>query len=160
MAENAVILGRVGAFCGSVHMANGPFWPTDNTIIAKPKNGHPVRYVYYLLYNTPLREYAGGAAQPLITQRMLSGTTVRVHDVDQARRIVDFLSAYDDLIENNQRRIALLEEAARLLYREWFVHFRFPGHEHVKITDGFPEGWKRLPASEVFEVNPKTPCNA
>ena len=59
------------------------------------------------------------------------------------KRIADILSAYDDLIENNRRRIALLEEAARLLYREWFVHFRFPGHEHVKITDGLPEGWER-----------------
>ena len=72
-------------------------------------------------------------------------------------KIGDILSAYDDLIENNRRRIALLEEAARLLYREWFVHFRFPGHEHVKITEGAPEGWERLPASEAFEVNPKTP---
>ena len=53
------------------------------------------------------------------------------------------LSAYDDLIENNRRRIQLLEQAARLLYREWFVHFRFPGHEHVKIKDGVPEGWER-----------------
>ena len=53
------------------------------------------------------------------------------------------LSAYDDLIENNRRRIALLEEAARVLYREWFVHFRFPGHEHVKVIDGLPEGWER-----------------
>ena len=52
-------------------------------------------------------------------------------------------SAYDDLIENNRRRIALLEEAARMLYREWFVHFRFPGHEHVKIIDGLPDGWER-----------------
>ena len=59
--------------------------------------------------------------------------------------IADILSAFDDLIENNRRRIALLEEAARLLYREWFVHFRFPGHEHVKIIDGLPEGWDRRP---------------
>jgi type I restriction enzyme, S subunit len=58
--------------------------------------------------------------------------------------IADILSAYDDLIENNRRRIALLEEAARMFYREWFVHFRFPGHEHVKITDGLPEGWENL----------------
>ena len=55
--------------------------------------------------------------------------------------IADTLCAYDDLIENNRRRIALLEEAVRLLYREWFVHIRFPGHEDVKITDGLPEGW-------------------
>ena len=54
--------------------------------------------------------------------------------------IVDILSAYDDLIENNRRRMALLEEAARQLYREWFVRLRFPGHEHTRITNGVPEG--------------------
>ncbi len=53
----------------------------------------------------------------------------------------NILSAYDDLIENNRRRIALLEEAARMLYREWFVHFRFPGHQHDKVVNGLPEGW-------------------
>jgi type I restriction enzyme S subunit len=74
-------------------------------------------------------------------------------------KIADILSAYDELIENNRRRIALLEEAARLLYREWFVHFRFPGHEHVSFTDGLPEGWARVPAAEAFEVNPKTSRN-
>ena len=61
--------------------------------------------------------------------------------VPEQQRRGQIITAYDDLIENNRRRIALLEEAARLLYREWFVHFRFPGHEHVKITDGVPEGW-------------------
>ena len=61
----------------------------------------------------------------------------------QQRRIADILSAYDDLIENNWRRIGLLEEAALMLYREWFVHFRFPGHEHVKVISGMPEGWER-----------------
>ena len=53
--------------------------------------------------------------------------------------IASILSAYDDLIENNRRRIQLLEQAARLIYKEWFVHLRFPGHEHVKIKDGVPE---------------------
>ncbi len=52
------------------------------------------------------------------------------------------LSAYDDLIENNQRRMALLDESARLLYREWFVRLRFPGHEHTHIINGVPEGWE------------------
>ena len=125
-------------------MAEGPFWPSDNTIVATPKNGHPVRYVYYLLKNTRIREFAGGAAQPLITQQILKRVKVQVHAVTESERIVDILSAYDDLIENNRRRIALLEEAARLIYREWFVHFRFPGHEGVKITDGLPSRWKRV----------------
>ena len=67
-------------------------------------------------------------------------------------RIVDEISPYDDLIENNRRRIALLEEAARMLYREWFVHFRFPGHEHVKIIDGLPEGWERRKLIDLCQV--------
>ncbi|WP_456386876.1 restriction endonuclease subunit S, partial [Desulfolithobacter sp.] len=56
---------------------------------------------------------------------------------------------YDDLIENNRRRVRLLEQSARLLYKEWFVHLRFPGHEHVKITDGVPVGWEKKPLGEV-----------
>ena len=71
-------------------------------------------------------------------------------------RIASVLSAYDDLIENNRRRIWLLEEAAQVLYCKWFVNFRFPGHEHFKFIDGIPDGWQQLPASFVFEVNPKT----
>ena len=70
----------------------------------------------------------------------------------QQEHIADILSAYDDLIENNRRRIALLEEAARLLYREWFVHFRFPGHEHAKIIDGIPEGWERPSLREIATI--------
>ncbi|RJQ73316.1 MAG: restriction endonuclease subunit S [Desulfobacteraceae bacterium] len=68
------------------------------------------------------------------------------------KEIAGILSAYDDLIENNRRRIALLEQAARLLYKEWFVHLRFPGHEHVKIKDGVPEGWKKACVGDVLTL--------
>ena len=68
------------------------------------------------------------------------------------QRIADILSAYDDLIENNRRRMALLEEAARQLYREWFVRLRFPGHEHTRITNGVPEGWERVPLGELRDT--------
>jgi type I restriction enzyme, S subunit len=69
------------------------------------------------------------------------------------RRIGETLSAYDDLIENNRRRIQLLEQSARLLYKEWFVQFRFPGHEHVKISAGVPEGWAKTPLGEIAPLN-------
>ena len=75
---------------------------------------------------------------------------VRVPLLREQRKIADTLSAYDDLIENNRRRIALLEESARLLYREWFVHLRFPGHEHVKVVDGVPEGWGLRTIADMF----------
>lgn len=71
------------------------------------------------------------------------------------KRIGDTLSAYDDLIENNRRRIQLLEQAAQLLYKEWFVNHRFPGHEHVKIKDGVPEGWERVVVPDIIEINPR-----
>ncbi len=67
--------------------------------------------------------------------------------------IVETLAGYDRLIENNQKRIALLEEAARLLYREWFVHLRFPGHEHVKVVNGVPEGWSAMTVGDVAQTN-------
>jgi type I restriction enzyme S subunit len=70
-------------------------------------------------------------------------TEVSIPGLNAQNAIAETLSAYDDLIENNRRRIALLEEAARMLYREWFVGFRFPGHEHARIIDGLPEGWDR-----------------
>ncbi|VBB41818.1 Restriction modification system DNA specificity domain-containing protein [uncultured Desulfatiglans sp.] len=67
-------------------------------------------------------------------------------------QIASVLSAYDDLIENNRRRIQLLEQAARLLFKEWFVHLRFPGHEHTQIIDGVPEGWEKKPLSEIADI--------
>jgi type I restriction enzyme S subunit len=72
---------------------------------------------------------------------------------DVQARIANILSAYDDLIENNRRRMALLEEAARQLYREWFVRLRFPGHEHTPISSGVPEGWERLPLGDRVTLN-------
>lgn len=152
LGEGAVIVGRVGAYCGAVHLCEGPFWATDNTIVARPRSGHSLRYIYYLLKKTPLREYAGGAAQPLITQQILTGVKAKLHTPTQSKIIAEILSAYDDLIENNRRRIKLLEAAARMLYREWFVHFRFPGHEHVRIIDGLPQGWERRKLAHIVDV--------
>lgn len=84
---------------------------------------------------------------------VLADVSILVPKPAVQRQVVDVISAYDDLIENNQQRIALLEEAARQLYREWFVHLRFPGHEHTHITNGVPEGWKRVPLGDRVTLN-------
>ena len=91
----------------------------------------------------------GSANQANIGNGDVERLRVPAFSVEVQREIASILSAYDDLIENNRRRIQLLEQAARLLYREWFVHLRFPGHEHVTITDGVPEGWEKKPLGEV-----------
>ena len=102
----------------------------------------------YRLFNTPqvrgqIRATASGMKVKHTAPKRIYAIRVEAPPVAIQRKICDILSAYDDLIQNNRRRIALLEEAARLLYREWFVHFRFPGHEHVKLADGIPEGWEQ-----------------
>ena len=80
---------------------------------------------------------------------------IKVPDLDAQHRIADILSAYDDLIENNQKQIKLLEEAAQRLYKEWFVDLRFPGHENTKIVDGVPEGWNWCKLEDAIQLDPK-----
>lgn len=172
---NAIILGRVGAYCGSVKYCPNKFWASDNTIVVKPKDQNTdIKFLYYLLHQYNLNRYAGGAAQPLLTQTTLKPIGIKVPPLPTQQKIASILSAYDDLIENNLRRIKLLEEMAQSLYREWFVHFRYPGHEHVPLVDSghpnfgpIPQGWdvKRLGdiaedvrrSVSVGSVDPETP---
>lgn len=113
------------------------------------------RFVKYL-FDTIKRQYqqvSQGAAQDNLSLEKLLSVKLFVPETEVQRSIADSLSAYDDLIENNRRRMALLEESARLLYREWFVRLRFPGHEHTPIVNGLPEGWAQKPLDAIAEVN-------
>ena len=110
-------------------------------------------YFYYNL-NSPyfykqVEMLKTGVAQPQLPIRDIKNIKIILHQLDEQKKIASILSTYDDLIDINQKRIHLLEQAARLLYREWFVYFRFPGHENVKIIDGIPEGWKKKSLSEI-----------
>jgi type I restriction enzyme, S subunit len=150
--EAGIILGRVGAYCGSVAICEERFWASDNTIVVKPKVPQSLRYWYYRLLTVSLRGFAGGAAQPLITHSILRGVKAKIFaDPNVQQHIADVLWAYDELIENNRRRMELLEEAARHLYREWFVRLRFPGREHTRIINGVPEGWERKTLAQLCE---------
>lgn len=102
----------------------------------------------FLYYSMLTRDFylqadsvAIGSAQRTITLTTLKNMKLSLPPLPVQKRIASILSAYDDLIENNQKQIKLLEEAAQRLYKEWFVDLRFPGHESVKIVDGVPEGW-------------------
>ena len=111
-----------------------------------------IKYLFDAVLKQKMTRVSQGAAQDNLSQGKLLSFEFPVPEVAEQKRIASILSTYDDLIENNRRRIALLEEAARLLYREWFVHFRFPGHEHVKVVDGVPEGWNQTPLSELVTM--------
>ena len=115
------------------------------------------KFLYYLFNTRQVREQIRGSATGTKVRHTAPQRIHRVRvyvptDVDQQRRIASLLATYDDLIENNCRRIQSLALAARLLYKKWFVHLRFPGHAHVKIKDGVPESWKRKTVFEVTEV--------
>lgn len=154
-----VIIGRKGTL-GSVFYSEGDYWPHDTTLWSKDLNGNNPRFVYYALQRIDMSLFDTGAANPTLNRNHIHGLPIFIPERKVQDRIAAILSAYDDLIENNRRRIALLEDAARQLYKEWFVRFRFPGHEHVKLIDGVPEGWERTPASSVLSVlsggTPKT----
>ena len=111
-----------------------------------------VKYLFDAVLKVQFQSFTQGAAQDNLSQAKLLSIKFPVPELAVQKKIADTISAYDELIENNRRRIALLEGAARLLYREWFVHLRFPGHEHVKITDDLPEGWVRRAFGDVVEV--------
>jgi type I restriction enzyme S subunit len=102
---------------------------------------------------------ADGAAQPNMSGSQIEGIEIPLPPLPIQRRIAGILSAYDDLIENNQRRIKILEEMARRLYREWFVHFRFPGHESCRLVESplgeIPEGWEVKLLPDCVAINPR-----
>lgn len=115
-------------------------------------------FVYYCLNNPMLVKLANTiqsqSAQPNINLKQIGMLELSLPDSIIQDKIVSILAAYDDLIENNQKQIKLLEEAAQRLYKEWFMDLRFPGHENVKIVDGVPEVWEKTTLDDVIEFNP------
>lgn len=117
-------------------------------------------YLYYWIqghiFQNALYGIKGGVAQSYVSLEMIRGLPLYYSSLSIQRKISAILSAYDELIENNTRRIEILEEMARSLYREWFVNFRFPGHEQVKMVDSelglIPEGWELRGIGEIIET--------
>lgn len=115
-----------------------------------------VRFVKYLFDATIKRraqQFSQGATQDNLSQEKLLSLEFDVPIVAEQARIADVLAAYDQSIENNQRRIALLQDSARLLFHEWFVSLLFPGNEHTRVTNGVPEGWEWKKLGEVADIN-------
>jgi type I restriction enzyme S subunit len=150
---DAVMFTCIGATIGKCGIAPAECL-TNQQINSVVANEHTdSKFLYYLLcHNVDLvKGLGGGAATPIVSKSKFEEVELLVPSFRGQQVISAVLSAYDDLIENNRRRMALLEEAARQLYREWFVRLRFPGHEHTRITNGVPEGWKRIALADACE---------
>lgn len=153
-----VVTGRYGTL-GEIYYLTDDFWPHNTTLYVKDFKGNHPQFISYFLRSIGLASQSGAAAVPGVNRNHLHMIQVSVPDPQTQRRIAAILSAYDDLIENNTRRIQALEQAAHDLYREWFVEFRFPGHESVPLVDSgteygmIPQGWGVVKLDEVADVN-------
>ena len=117
-------------------------------------------YVGLCVESNHFKEYiqsiSNGSAQPNANAQMISSFEINLPPLSTQHRIATILSRYDSLIENYQKQIKLLEEAAQRLYKEWFVDLRFPGHENTNIVDGVPEGWDKKKVGEVIAKVPRS----
>ena len=114
------------------------------------------KFIFYQLQQSSVigwvEKHAVGATMLNLNTTILSSVPLVLPSIKVQNTIADILSAYDDLIENNQKQIKLLEEAAQRLYKEWFVDLRFPGYENTKIVDGVPEGWKKEKLTDIANI--------
>ena len=136
----------------------------QRTVLLRPNKAlvNPDFLAYYLL--SPQQQYgllgtANGATVAHVNIPTVRNLKIDVPDLDKQVKIASIISSYDNLIENNQKQIKLLEEAAQRLYKEWFVDLRFPGYETTPVVDGVPEGWELCHLEDVIKFNPKVPLS-
>ncbi|RYG89387.1 MAG: restriction endonuclease subunit S [Alphaproteobacteria bacterium] len=151
-----VVIGRKGTL-GTCFYLPGPYWPHDTALWVKDFKGNDPKFCYYFLQAMDLAVHDVGAANPTLNRNHVHLLPAVRPPLDTQRRIAAILGAYDDLIEVNRRRVAVLEEMARSLFDEWFVRFRFPGHESVPMIDTpngpLPQGWSMAAMADVAHVN-------
>lgn len=137
-AENTIIVGRVGAYCGNVYQCKNKCWVSDNAISVSANELVDDNYLYYLMSSLDFHHHHIGGAQPLITQDIIGGFEISLPPLEEQRRIAGILGAIDDKIENNRRINDNLEQQAQALYKQWFV-------------DNRSDDWEEKPLSEIAE---------
>lgn len=154
--SNTPCVVTIGSLGKKMCLTNEPSFTNQavNSILVNSENDG--RFIYYLmkLMLPTVKHLSSGTAsgRENVSKSSFSNIKVKVPPLSTQQKIADILSAYDDLIENNNRRIELLEQAAQQLYKEWFVRFRFPGHEKVHFTKGIPDGWEEIQLGEVVDI--------
>ncbi|GMQ25733.1 restriction endonuclease subunit S [Algoriphagus sp. oki45] len=149
--NETIIIGRVGAYCGSVYYENKPIWVSDNALAAKAKNGYSTKFLYYFLKNANLNQHAGGSSHPLVTQTLLNSLEyeVCIDEVEQ-NSIAEVLSSLDDKIDLLHRQNQTLEQMAETLFRQWFVEEADASWEVKKLKELVDIGIGRTPPRKEF----------
>lgn len=136
-----ITVGRSGSI-GHVQYIESKAWPLNTTLYMTDAKGNNKRFIYYFLKTIGLEQFNSGAGVPTLNRNHINLLKVKIPTNTIQTKIADVLSTYDKLIENNNRRIRILEQTAEELYKEWFVRMRFPGYENTKFDKGIPEGWE------------------
>ena len=147
------VIGRQGAYCGNVQFFSGKGYMTEHAVVTQPNSANNAKYLTYKLSGLSLGRFSGQAAQPGLSVTKLARLRIEMPPKWYQDRVAGILSAYDNLIEVNNKRIKVLEQIAENLYKEWFVRFRFPGHETAEFENGIPEGWRRRRISEFYTTS-------
>lgn len=164
--NNILIIGRVGAYCGSIHYHKEKCWVSDNAIAGEVKSDSSIDYLYYLMKSLNLNDRQVGSSQPLLTQGVLNNISVKIYESSQAQQsIAAVLSALDKKIALNKQINARLEEMAKTLYDYWFVQFDFPdadgkpykssGGEMVfdeTLKREIPKGWEVKKLKDAMQI--------
>ena len=137
------------------------FIASTGFVVIRPKIAYPRYLYYYLIRNEMINLYSintGGSAYPALNPAFFNNLKIQLPPLSIQKKIASILSAYDDLIEVNERKIKIFEDMTKLIYKEWFVKFRFPGYEKVKMLESelgkIPEGWQVKRFTDVIEINP------
>ena len=153
--SHTIVVGRVGAYCGSIHVEDNSCWVSDNAIAGVPKEGQDLTYLYYVLKSLNLNSKQIGSSQPLITQSMLKDMVVDIEiDIEKQKKIANSISIIDQKIQINNQINQELEDMAKTLYDYWFVQFDFPDQNgkpyrssggkmvyNPELKREIPEGW-------------------
>jgi len=145
-----IAIGRKGTL-GTVHYTDKDYFPHSTVLWIKDFKGNNPRFIYYLLKTLKLEKFDAGAANPTLNRNHIHPLKIKIPTNKYRGLIAETLTSYDSLIENNNRRIAILEEMAEEIYKEWFVRLRFPNWEETKFKDGIPKGWSENSFEEVAE---------
>ena len=151
-----ITIGRSGGSFGKVTFIREDFWPHNTTIFVTDFKGNDPLFIRYLLETVDFSLLNSGSAQQSLNRNFVYRIPIKEFSRGQQRKIAAILSAYDELIESNKRRIALLEKLAGEIYREWFVRLRFPSHENTKLIRGVPRGWHVAELRELATINPSS----
>ena len=155
--DTSILLPRKGTLSNIQFISETPFWTVDTiyyTVLNE--NLYDPYYLYLYLNALDLSGYDSGASIPSMTSKTYYSLNIELPEKRIQTKVANMIRAYDKLIENNNKRIHLLEQMTENLYREWFVRFRFPGYEHIKFIDSIPSDWQILRMSDFCYVTDGT----